>query len=152
MPANRLKVGSRHLTVTGTPVQVMEVREDAVVLQGLASDNRILVPVGYPLQPFDPEKAAWETRHRPYSPRSKKAGASMKPAQARPLAPLIDAMLLAGDKTMRGIVRELKRKANAACHGRDLEANVRARLYWLRKRGLRVGIVASTSSSIRNSA
>lgn len=34
---------------------------------------------------------------------------------------------------MRGIVRELQRKASAACHGRDLRANVRARLYWLRR-------------------
>lgn len=55
--------------------------------------------------------------------------------QPKPLAPLIDAMLLAGNKTMRGILRELRRKASAACRGRDLEANVRARLYWVRQKG-----------------
>jgi hypothetical protein len=44
-------------------------------------------------------------------------------------------MLLVGNMTMRGIVRELQRKASAVCHGRDLPANVRARLYWLRRRG-----------------
>jgi len=51
------------------------------------------------------------------------------------LAPLIDAMLLTGNMTMRGIVRELQRKASSVCHGRDIRANVRARLYWLKRRG-----------------
>jgi hypothetical protein len=138
MPANSPAVGTQHLTVTGTPVQVLEVHQDAVVLQGLASDNRIRVPASYPLQPFDPNKAAWQTRPRPYSPRSRKTGTVTNPAQAKPLAPLIDAMLLAGNMTMRGILRELRRKASAACRGKDLKANVRARLYWFRKRGRRV--------------
>ncbi|MBI4376145.1 MAG: hypothetical protein HY549_06805 [Elusimicrobia bacterium] len=53
----------------------------------------------------------------------------------KPLAPLIDAMLLAGGKTMRGIVREVRRKASAACEGKDLNANVRARMYWFRRKG-----------------
>lgn len=53
----------------------------------------------------------------------------------KPLAPIIDAMLLAGGHTMRGIVRELRRKASSACQGRDLKANVRARLYWFKRRG-----------------
>ncbi len=41
----------------------------------------------------------------------------------------------AGGKTMRGILRELRRKASVACRGKDLQANVRARLYWLRRKG-----------------
>ena len=36
---------------------------------------------------------------------------------------------------MRGILRELRRKASAACRGKDLKANVRARIDWLKKRG-----------------
>ena len=36
---------------------------------------------------------------------------------------------------MRGIVREPKRRASAACRGKDLKANVRARMYWLRRKG-----------------
>lgn len=63
-----------------------------MVLQGLASDNRLVAPVGCPL-------------------------------------------LLANEHSMRGIVRELKRKASAACRGKDLKANVRARMYWFRRRG-----------------
>ncbi|MBI4377370.1 MAG: hypothetical protein HY549_13100 [Elusimicrobia bacterium] len=106
-----------------------------MVLQGLASDNRLCVPAAYPLQPFDQGKAAWEIRPAPYSSRSKVKGL-LAPNKA--LAPIIDAMLLKGGMTMRGIVRELRRKASAACRGKDLKANVRARLYWLRKRGHRI--------------
>jgi hypothetical protein len=48
-------------------------------------------------------------------------------------------MLLAGGNTMRGIVRELKRRASAACRGKDLKANVRARMYWFRSKGYTIG-------------
>lgn len=138
MPVSNPRVGSRHLTLTGAPVQVLEVRADAVVLQSLASDNRIRVPADYPLRPFDAEQAVWEARPNPYSPRSREAEVSKSIAQAKPLAPLIDAMLLTGGKTMRGILRELRRKASAACRGKDLKANVRARLYWFRKKRGRI--------------
>ena len=68
-------------------------------------------------------------------PEAPRPAAGTSAPRPKALAPLIDAMLLAGNMTMRGIVRELQRKASAACHGRDLRANVRARRYWLRKRG-----------------
>lgn len=59
------KVGSRYLTVAGAPVQVLEVHDGLMVLQGLASDNRLCVSTAYPLQPFDQKKAAWEMRPSP---------------------------------------------------------------------------------------
>lgn len=133
-------VGKRYLTATGAPVQVLEVHEGIMVLQGLASDNRLRVPVDYPLRRFDPKQAVGEMRPSPYSPRSKSVGALGNPAAAKPLAPLIDAMLLAGGHTMHGIVREVRRRASAASRGKDLAANVRARIYWLKKRGRHVAI------------
>lgn len=132
MPSLDPRVGNRYLTIAGAPVQILEVHEGIMVLQGLASDNRFCVPTAYPLQPFDQGKAAWEMRPAPYSARSKVKG---QLAPNKPLAPLIDAMLLAGGMTMIGIIRELRRKATMACHGKDLKANVRARLYLLRKQG-----------------
>ncbi len=36
---------------------------------------------------------------------------------------------------MIGIVRQLKRKASVSCRSKDLQANVRARIYWLKRRG-----------------
>ena len=133
MPSLEPRVGERYLTAAGVPVQVLEVHEGIMVLQGLASDNRFVAPAGYPLRPFKREAAAFEARPSPY------LGPQAKPrrgqAQPKPLAPIIDAMLLAGGHTMRGIVRELRRKASAACSGKDLQANVRARLYHLKRRG-----------------
>ena len=38
---------------------------------------------------------------------------------------------------------------SAACHGRDLRANVRARLYWLRKRGHQVERMAGRITAMR---
>ncbi len=49
-------------------------------------------------------------------------------------------MLLAGGRSMRGIVREVRRKASVSCHGKDLKANIRARIYWLKKRGCQVSV------------
>ena len=37
--------------------------------------------------------------------------------------------------TMRGIIHEIRRKASASCRSKDFKANVRARMYWFRKRG-----------------
>ena len=129
----RLDVGSRHITPTGLPVQVAEIQVGgAIVLQSLASENRIAVPAGYPLLNY--REPAFETRTRAYSHRPKRAEIGAAPRPAKPLAPIIDAMLLAGGHSMRGIVRELKRRASAACRGKDLKANVRARMYWLRMR------------------
>ncbi len=134
----RVDVGSRHLTPTGLPVQVAEIHtSDMMVLQSLVSDNRIAVPPGYPLYPMGRRGSAFETRANPYTLRPKRAE-TIIPKPYKPLAPLIDAMLLAGNKTMRGIVREIKRKAGAQCKGKDIRANVRARIYWLRKRNHRV--------------
>ena len=130
------KAGNRYLTVTGAPVQVLEVHEGIMVLQSLASDNRLCVPTGYPLQPFDQGKAAWEMRLSPYTARSKKVKG--RAAQNKPLAPLIDAMLLAGGKTMRGMIRELNRGASAACKGKNVGANIRARQHWLMKAGRKI--------------
>lgn len=132
MPSLEPKAGDRYLTATGAPVQVLEVHDGAMLLQGLASDNRLCVSTAYPLQKFDQNKAAWEMRASLYRPRSKK---ERRPRPAKALAPLIDAMLLTGGMTMVGIMRELRRKATTACHGKDLKANVRARLYLLRRQG-----------------
>lgn len=52
MPSLEPRAGKRYLTAAGAPVQVLEVHEGIVVLQGLASDNRFVAPAGYPLRPF----------------------------------------------------------------------------------------------------
>lgn len=139
MPGHNPKIGGRYLTATGVPVQILEVRDEAIVLQSLASDNRFSIPSGYPLGSFRREPA-FELRANSYVPRAARITQAHMPVAPKQLSPIIDAMLLAGGKTMRGILRELRRKASTACRGKDLQANVRARLYWLRRKGYRVDV------------
>ena len=131
-------IGKEYLTASGLPVRVTEIGEGCLVLQSLASDNQFAVPAGYPLEAPGDKAAAFPARSSPYG------GPYVRPRRERPwpkpLAPIIDALLLAGNMTMRGIVREVKRKDSASCHGKDLKANVRARLYWLRRKGYEVEV------------
>ncbi|OIO06959.1 MAG: hypothetical protein AUJ52_11140 [Elusimicrobia bacterium CG1_02_63_36] len=135
MSAREPQSGNDYLTPSGLPVRVAGIGQGDMVLQSLASDNLMRVPISYPLERLRSQRAVAALRPRPYRPRGPKLrkGAGIP----KPLAPIIDAMLLAGDMTMRGILRELRRRASTECRGRDLEANVRARRYWLRKRGHR---------------
>ena len=132
-PAGRrgLKVGQCYLTPTGVAAQLVGKVDGYLMLRSLATDTRFTLPAACPLKPADGEGV--DARFRPPSPSPSEPQARSRREQ--PLAPLIDAMLLAGNMTMRGIVREIQRKASAACHGRDLRANVRARLYWFRRKG-----------------
>jgi len=136
MAAHRAQPGRRYLTPSGLPVQVVEANGDQIVLQSLASDNRFAVPAGYPLRPFTgKENAACEVRSHPYTPYIRPRHARTEP---KLLASVIDALLLEGGLTMRGLVREIRRMASASCHGKDVGANVRARTYWLQKRGMQL--------------
>lgn len=132
-PAGRrgLKVGQCYLTPTGVAAQLVGTADGYLVLRSLATDTRFVLPAASPLKPADANGV--DARFRPISPSPSEQQAPSRREQ--PLAPIIDAMLLAGNMTMRGIVREIQRKASAACQGRDLRANVRARLYWLKRRG-----------------
>lgn len=136
-------VGERYLTATGVPVQVLGFRSELVLVQSLASENRYPLPLAYPLRPFDSGEPAFPVKERPNRPIDS-AQPTVAPEKRR-LSPLIDAMLLAGDMTMKGILRELRRKASAACRGRDLRANVRARISHLRRKGLQPRLAASDS-------
>jgi len=132
------KKGARYLTVTGTPIQILEIQDGYVLAQSLVSDNKICLPADYPLFPFKPDAAVGEMRPGPYVPRSARPkGIKEHPA---PLAPIIDALLLKGGLSIRGIAREVRRRASASCRGKDVMANVRARLYWLQKRHYRVEV------------
>jgi len=125
--------GRRYLTPTRLPVEVLEVHAGDVVVQSLASDNRFSVPASYPLQLFNGEGSAFELRPTPYRPFVRPLRGRSEP---KCLAPIIDALLLEGGLTMRGLVREVRRRASAACRGKDVRANIRARMYWLRKKGM----------------
>lgn len=131
-------IGRSYLTSSGLPVRVAQLGNGFIVLQSLVSDNRIVAPANYPMEPMKLKNSAFALKPDPYQPRGPRT--RNEPSPPKPLAPLIDAMLLAGNKTMRGILRELRRKASGTSQGKDLKANVRARIYWLKKRGHQVEV------------
>ena len=134
MSAQTLKTSGLYITPTGKLVRVLSATNGLILLKSLQSDNQFSVSVDYPLRALRKnELAACCHSANPTQVEPQKF-----PVTLKPLAPLIDAMLLRGGMTMRGIVREVKRKASASCKGRDVPANVRARMYWLRRRGFRV--------------
>lgn len=127
------KIGENYLTSTGLPVRVLRVENGRVVLRNLGTDDVIVLPATYPLEPFDEGAATVPLKPAPREPGP---GSHSPAAQERKLlAPIIDALLLKGGISMLGVVRMLKRKASASCRGKDLQANVRARLYWLKRKG-----------------
>lgn len=133
MGAREPQVGFEYATASGLPVRVVAVHGGQVELQSLASDSRFYVPASCPLGPMTGPNLSVARRSYPQQVRGRAAGAPVRPNKS--LAPIIDAMLLAGWYSMRGIVRELRRRASTACRGKDLQANVRARLYWFRRKG-----------------
>ena len=138
MTIHKAMIGRSYLTSSGLPVRVIQLDDGLIVLQSLASDNRIVAPANYPLESMKLKNSAFAVKADPYQPRGPRSRKG--PSPPKPLAPLIDAILLAGNKTMRGILRELRRKASVSCRGKDLKANVRARMYWLRRKGYRVDV------------
>ena len=71
--------------------------------------------------------------------KSKRNVAGVKNAEGNgSLAAIIDPMLFAGDKTVKEIAAELAKKASEAAKGKDLAANVRARMVSYTRKGWRV--------------
>lgn len=125
MASRRLGIGDVCATASGLSVRIEAVRAGALIVTSLASSNRYAIPEAYPLK---------RVRRGDPAP----GGAAPTRLPGSPLSAVIDALLLGGELTMRGILREAKRKASAACRGKDLPANVRARVYWLRAKGYRI--------------
>jgi len=50
------KIGKNYITITGLPVKVIAINSDNMVIQSLATDNRLCVPLNYPLSPFNRKK------------------------------------------------------------------------------------------------
>jgi hypothetical protein len=69
---------------------------------------------------------------------AKKAGRTQGAGREGSLAAIIDPMLAAGKHTVKEIAAELAKKAAEAAKGKDLAANVRARMVSYTRKGWRV--------------
>ena len=85
-------IGRTYLTSSGLPVRVARLGDGLIVLQSLASDNRFVAPANYPLEPMKLKNSAFAVNPDPYQARGRRS--RKEPRPPKPLAPLIDAMLL----------------------------------------------------------
>lgn len=139
------KIGKNYITQIGLPVKVITINSDNTLIQSLATDNRFYVPLNYPLYNFNHRKTLSELKDKPYIFPSEKI--KPKNLNKKPLSGVIDELILANKKyTMKGLIREVKRRDSSQCKGKDVSANIkflcsyrkriRARIYWLKKSSL----------------
>ena len=132
MNAEKAEVGQKYLSKKGVPVTVMGTRGDKVVLRVEVSGNKVEVAKNYELMPYNESKVSKESRALVNS--NSKKGARREGS----LAAIIDPMLLAGGKTIQEIADIVAKKAGQAAKGKDLQANVRARMVTYKRKGWRV--------------
>jgi hypothetical protein len=117
------KTGKNYTTQTGLPVKVIAINSNNMLIQSLATDNRFYVPLNYPLFPLNRRNPVSELKDKPYIFPSEKI--KPKNLNKKPLSAVIDELLLSGKKyTMKGLIREVKRRASSQCKGKDVAANI----------------------------
>ncbi len=132
MNADKAKVGDRYLSKTGVPVTVMGTKGDKIILRVEVSGNKVEVAKNYELKPYSESKVSKESMALVNS--NAKKGNHREGS----LASIIDPMLFTGNKTIREIAVELAKKAGSNAKGKDLEANVRARMVSYKRKGCRI--------------
>lgn len=134
MNASQAKTGSRYLSRTGIPVTVRGTSNAKVLLKLATTGSVIRVNSDYELKPAKGNDSGHEVESISKTPRRANYG-TRKPMT---LAFIIDPMLLAGGHTVKEIALELGKRAGEVAQGKDLEANVRARMVGYRRKGWQV--------------
>lgn len=135
MNATQAEVGKKYITRTGIPATVTGSRDGKVSLKLETTGSVIRVSGDYELKPLPGQKPGHHvSKSSPKAAPSGKSGVQ-KPAS---LAAIIDPMLLAGGHTVKKIAVELAKQAGEAAKGKDLEANVRARMVSYKRKGWQI--------------
>lgn len=139
MNASEAKLNEKYLTKSGIPVVVVRRDGDKVVLRAETTGNENTVERTYPLHVFNEGKVNRDAKLLlKINGKTKKDGKGGKKVRDGSLAAIIDPFLLAGDRTIKEIAAELKKKAGSQANGKDLEANCRARLWSFKRKGYSV--------------
>ncbi|MFA5162120.1 MAG: hypothetical protein WC421_07725 [Elusimicrobiales bacterium] len=133
MKARDAKVGHKYLTQKGATV-TMTGEKDGKFVMTLASGIVFRCGPDYELKPVKGNTGATaESKAKIEKPTSKQKPAANEPRVS--LASIIDPFLLGGGHTVRDIAMELSNKAGDVAQGKDIEANVRARLVTYTRKG-----------------
>ena len=135
MKASEAKTGQKYLTQKGV-VATKTGEKDGKILMTLASGIVFRCGPDYELKPVDGKT------HKPSSaPKKAESAPKEKHVADAPrvsMGSIIDPYLLGGGHTVAEIAVELGRKAGDAAKGKDLEANVRARMVSYTRKGWEV--------------
>lgn len=135
MDAIKAAIGERYLSKRGTPVTVVGHKGDKVVLKIKGSENEIEVARTYELKPFKESEVSKEAKALESANGKAKMNGHPK---AESLAASIDPLLFGGKNTVREIAEAVAKKLPDLSKGRDMEANVRARMVSFSRKGWKI--------------
>lgn len=135
MNAIDAKVGEKYLSKKGTPVTVVAHKGDKVTLKISGSENEIDVAKNYELKPYRNTEVNKEAKILIRANGARRTGS--KSAKAS-LSSTIDPMLFAGGKTVKEIAELAIKQAADLAKGKDVEANVRARMVSFSRKGWKI--------------
>ena len=130
MKASEAKIGEKYLSRTGIPVTVTGAKDGKVSLKLETTGSVIRVNSDYELRPLPATN--------PKAGQKCKGRAKGEVQKSTSLAAIADPLLLAGGHTVKEIAAEIARQAGEDDQGKDLEANVRARLVSYTRKGWQV--------------
>ncbi|MCG3204933.1 MAG: hypothetical protein KCHDKBKB_01650 [Elusimicrobia bacterium] len=136
MNAIDAKVGQKYLSKKGTPVTMIAHKGDKVTLKISGSDNEIDVVKNYELKPYRDAEVNKEAKFLIRANGGRGKG-GRKPSKES-LSTTIDPMLLAGGKTVKDIAELAIKNAPDLAKGKDVEANVRARMVSFSRKGWKI--------------
>ena len=134
MNAIDAKVGQKYLSKKGTPVTVVGHKGDKVVVRIGGSENDIEVAKSYELKPYKESNISKETKTLGRANQTNGSGKPKRPS----LSAVIDPMLFAGGKTAKEIAELAIKRAADLAKGKDVEANVRARMVSFSRKGWKI--------------
>jgi hypothetical protein len=138
MKASEAKTGEKYLSKTGIPATVTGTKNGKVLIKLETTGTTVAVNGDYELKPYDEKGIGKESRILLKINGKGKKGGNAKAKKEGSLAAIIDPLLLSGGHTVKEIAAELAKKAAEAAKGKDLNANVRARLVSYTRKGWQV--------------
>lgn len=135
MDAIKATIGERYLSKRGTPVTVVGHKGDKVVLKIKGSHNEIEVARSYELKPYKESGVSKEAKALAQANGDRKTG---RGGRKNSIASLIDPRLFAGTNTVKEIAEVVTKQAGDLAKGRDMEANVRARMVSYSRKGWKI--------------
>lgn len=131
MDAIKAEIGKKYLSKKGTPVTIIGHKGDKVILKIASSDNEIAVANNYELKPYNKSQISKDARFLENANGAK----GRRNPNGESISGIIDPLLFTGGKTVKEIAALVIKNAGTLAKGKDMEANVRARMVTYSRKG-----------------